>query len=109
MTAPSAREVMPALLLLPFTGSVADRFDRRRVAMIAFLLEIGVSLLLFVYATTDPTSAASIFGLAALFGVVRAFGTPAMRSIPPLIAPLTIAVSETEPSGAAQRSIARKR
>lgn len=80
-------EFMPALLLLPFTGSVADRFDRRRVAMIAFLLEIGVSLLLFVYATTDPTSAASIFGLAALFGLVRAFGTPAMRSIPPLIAP----------------------
>ena len=52
-------EFMPALLLLPFTGSVADRFDRRRVATIAFLLEIGVSLLLFVYATTDPTSAAA--------------------------------------------------
>ena len=50
-------EFMPALLLLPFTGSVADRFDRRRVAAIAFTLEIGVSLLLCLYATTDPTSA----------------------------------------------------
>jgi MFS family permease len=80
-------EFTPALLLLPFTGSVADRFDRRRVAAIAFILEIGVSVLLCVYATTDPTSAVPIFGLAALFGVVRAFGTPAMRSVPPLIAP----------------------
>ena len=58
-------EFMPALLLLPFTGSVADRFDRRRVAAIAFTLEIGVSLLLFLYATTEPTSAVPIFVLAA--------------------------------------------
>ena len=34
----------------------------------------------------DPTSAVPIFGLAALFGTVRAFGVPAMRAIPPLIA-----------------------
>ncbi len=80
-------EFMPALLLLPLTGSVADRFDRRRVAAIAFTMEIGVSLLLCFYATTSPTSAVPIFGLAALFGTVRAFGLPAMRSIPPLIAP----------------------
>jgi MFS family permease len=79
-------EFMPALLLLPLTGSVADRFDRRRVAAIAFSLEIGVSLLLFLYARTDPTSAVPIFGLAAAFGTLRAFGLPAMRSIPPLIA-----------------------
>ncbi len=79
-------EFMPALLLLPFTGSVADRFDRKRVAAIAFTLEIGVSLLLFLYATTTPTSAVPIFGLAALFGTVRAFGVPAMRAIPPLVA-----------------------
>src|SRR5688572_15043139 len=73
-------EFMPALLLLPLTGSVADRFDRRRVAAIAFTMEIGVSLLLCFYATTSPTSAVPIFGLAALFGTVRAFGLPAMRS-----------------------------
>ena len=80
-------EFIPALLLLPFTGSVADRFDRRRVAAIAFTLEIGVSLLLFLYAMTEPTNAVPIFVLAAAFGTVRAFGLPAMRSIPPLIAP----------------------
>ena len=80
-------EFMPALLLLPLTGSVADRFDRRRVAAIAFTLEIGVSLTLFLYATTSPTSAVPIFGLAAAFGTVRAFGLPAMRAMPPLIAP----------------------
>jgi MFS family permease len=80
-------EFTPALVLLPLTGSVADRFDRRRVAAAAFVLEIGVSLLLFLYARTSPTSAVPLFALAALFGTVRAFGLPAMRSIPPLIAP----------------------
>jgi MFS family permease len=80
-------EFMPALLLLPLTGSAADRFDRRRVAATAFTVEIGVSLLLFLYATTSPTNVVPIFGLAALFGTVRAFGSPAMRAVPPLISP----------------------
>lgn len=80
-------EFLPALVLLPLTGSVADRFDRRRVASIAFALEVLVSLALALYATTSPTSALPIFGLAAVFGTVRAFGLPAMRTIPPLVAP----------------------
>ena len=34
-------EFLPALLLLPLTGSAADRFDRRRVASIAFAAEVA--------------------------------------------------------------------
>ena len=80
-------EFLPALLLLPLTGSAADRFDRRRIGAIGFGAEVIVSLLFFAYATTSPTSALPIFGVAALFGTVRAFVSPAVRAIPPLVAP----------------------
>src|SRR4249919_3498312 len=45
-------EFLPALVLLPLTGSAADRFDRRRVASIAMAAEVVTSLLYFAYAAT---------------------------------------------------------
>jgi MFS family permease len=80
-------EFLPALVLLPLTGSVADRFDRRRVASIAMAAEVLTSLLYFAYAATEPTSAIPIFGIAILFGTARAFAAPSFRALPPLIAP----------------------
>jgi MFS family permease len=80
-------EFLPALVLLPLTGSAADRFDRRRVAAIAMAAEVVTSLLYFAYAATKPTSAIPIFAIALLFGTARAFAAPAFRALPPLIAP----------------------
>ena len=80
-------EFLPALLLLPLTGSAADRFDRRRIGAIGFGAEVITSVLFCWYAATNPTSALPIFMVAALFGTARAFVSPAVRSIPPLVAP----------------------
>ncbi len=80
-------EFLPALVLLPLTGSAADRFDRRHVAAIALGVEVVTSALYCLYAATDPTSAVPIFAIAALFGTARAFAAPAYRALPPLIAP----------------------
>lgn len=80
-------EFLPALVLLPLTGSAADRFDRRRVAAIALSVEVVTSVLFCLYALDDPTSAVPIFAIAALFGTARAFAAPSFRSLPPLIAP----------------------
>jgi MFS family permease len=80
-------EFLPALLLLPLTGSAADRFDRRRVAAIAMGAEVATSLLYLAYAATRPTSAIPILGIALLFGTARAFAAPSFRALPPLIAP----------------------
>lgn len=80
-------EFLPALLLLPLTGSAADRFDRRRVAAIALGVEVVTSILYCVYAASDPTSAVPIFFVAAVFGTARAFAAPSFRALPPLIAP----------------------
>jgi MFS family permease len=80
-------EFLPALLLLPLTGSAADRFDRRKVAAIAISGEVVTSLAFLVYARSESTSAVPIFAIAAVFGTCRAFAAPSVRSIPPLIAP----------------------
>ncbi len=80
-------EFLPALVLLPLTGSAADRFDRRRVAAIAIAFEVLTSVLFCLYAAGDPTSAVPIFAIAALFGTARAFAAPSFRSLPPLIVP----------------------
>ena len=80
-------EFLPALLLLPLTGSAADRFDRRRVGAIALVAEGGVAIALCAYAASDPTASWPLFALAAVFGVARAFAAPSMRSLPPLLAP----------------------
>jgi len=75
-------EFAPAALLVLVTGSVADRFDRRRIAAIATAGEAAVALALAWYAGTDPTAVGPIFALAFAFGIARAFAAPAARSLP---------------------------
>ncbi len=80
-------EFLPALLLVTVTGTVADRFDRRRIGAIALLGEALCSLGLAWYATTEPTAVGPIFILGAAFGTFRAFAAPATRSLPVNVAP----------------------
>ena len=80
-------EFAPAAVFVLVTGSVADRFDRRRVAAVAALGEAAVGAALAWYASTDPTSATPIFLMVLAFGVARAFAAPATRALPSDIAP----------------------
>lgn len=80
-------EFMPAALLVLVTGTVADRLNRKRISLVAQGGELISSLLLMLYAMTDPTSAAPIFAIAFFFGASRAFLAPALRPIAAMIAP----------------------
>ncbi len=80
-------EFLPVILLVLVTGSVADRFNRKRIAMSAVVGEAACSLLLMWYALSDPTSAFPIFIITFFFGAARAFLPPALRPIAPMIAP----------------------
>jgi predicted MFS family arabinose efflux permease len=80
-------EFIPALVLVLVTGSVADHFDRRFVAAVAFVGETLVVIGLFYYATTKPTTTAPIFAMVVLWGCCIAFVSPAARSLLPAAAP----------------------
>jgi MFS family permease len=72
----------PAALLVLVTGSVADRFERRRVAAAAMTAEATTAVALFVYLGDTPHSVGPIFAFAFVFGVGRAFASPAIRALP---------------------------
>lgn len=80
-------EFLPAALLVLVTGSVADRFNRKRVAQISVGFELLSSVALLVYARSGPTSVGPLFIIAFGYGIARAFQAPAIRSMPPMVAP----------------------
>ena len=80
-------EFLPIALLVFVTGSVADRYNRRRVAVTAMLGELACALALVAYSLTNPTRVLPIFIIAVFYGTSRAFVSPAMNSIAPMIAP----------------------
>jgi MFS family permease len=75
-------EFAPAALLVLVTGTVADRFDRRRVAATGAAGAALSAAALAVYAASDRTDVGPIFAIVVLFGIARAFIAPASRSLP---------------------------
>ena len=80
-------EFIPIALLVLVTGSVADHFNRKAIALFTVGAEVFTSAALMAYAMTNPTSVTPLFGIAFAFGIARAFQTPAMRAMPPMVAP----------------------
>jgi MFS family permease len=79
-------EFAPAPFLVFVTGSLADHFDRRKVAALALAGEVVCVLALGFYSASDPTSVWPFFLIAAAFGACRSCSAPAMRSMPPMLA-----------------------
>jgi len=80
-------QFVPALLLVLVSGTVADRFDRRRVAAIAYGFESLLVLTLVLYTMNDGGEVWPLFLIALGIGTADAMLAPAIRSLPPLVAP----------------------
>lgn len=80
-------EFLPIALLVFITGTVADRFNRKRISQMAMCGELASALLLMWYASTEPAGVFPIFMIAILYGGSRAFLAPSMRPIAASIAP----------------------
>jgi MFS family permease len=74
-------EFVPFALLSLFGGAVADRYDRRWVLAVAQTLMALVTAALAVVAFTDRTSAAILFGFAAVAGAAMAFDGPVRTAL----------------------------
>ncbi len=80
-------EFLPTAFLSPFTGSIADRFDRRRVLQAGLAAEAMVGAALWMHVRSGPTSLGLIYVLVILFGVARAIASPPSRALPMDLAP----------------------
>ncbi len=80
-------EFLPTALLSPLTGSLADRFDRRKVLLVGLLGEGGAALALALHAQSSPSSVGPIFAMVFFFGVARALVSPPIRALPVDLAP----------------------
>ncbi len=80
-------QFLPAFLLTLPGGLAADRFDRRRIILGAFAIEILVGVALLALALYPSPRAHWIFVALAFIGVGRAFMSPANGSLLPLLVP----------------------
>jgi MFS family permease len=71
----------PSLLLVLITGSVADRYNRRRIMAACIAAEAVCALMLAVLAFDHYFSVTAIFAVLAVFGTLRAFISPAVQSL----------------------------
>lgn len=80
-------QFIPMLLLLPYAGDVIDRFNRRTILAISWLICTVCSALL-VWMSYIESSKVNGFYIALLFfGAGRAFMAPALQSLLPQIIP----------------------
>ncbi|HEX2884705.1 MAG TPA: MFS transporter [Candidatus Limnocylindria bacterium] len=80
-------QFLPFIVLILPAGHVADRYDRRRVQLLTYLLLAvcaGALLGLSIAGVSDPLP---VFGVMVLFGVARAFNQPTGQALLPNIAP----------------------
>jgi MFS family permease len=76
-------EFAPAFLLVLVTGSVADRFDRARVAALGSAGVSAAAVVLAVLIGRDGTTLGQILLAVVAMGVARAFVGPSSRSLGP--------------------------
>jgi MFS family permease len=78
-------QFLPAFLLTLPGGLAADRFDRRKIILASFAIEILVGAALLVLALHPAPRVHWIFVVLAFIGVGRAFMSPANGSLLPLL------------------------
>ena len=71
----------PILLLAPWTGSVADRFDRRRLLLVVQSAQTALSALLAAFAFAGAAGEYVVLSFALVSGVLIAFGLPAQLAL----------------------------
>ena len=70
----------PSLLLAPFTGPAADRFERRRILLVTQTLSMLPALGLAALTLGGSPKPWQIIALASLLGIINAFDMPARQS-----------------------------
>ncbi len=76
-------QFLPALLLVLVTGLVADRFNRRWIMGLCFVVELLCALALVIYSLGPQTVVWPMLAVLGVLGVARAFAGPAASALSP--------------------------
>ena len=72
---------IPMLLFLPLAGLFSDRYDRRKLMIVAYLLAMIQAVTLGILTLTGAIQIWQILVLGFLYGTIMAFETPARQSL----------------------------
>jgi MFS family permease len=78
-------QFLPTLLLVLVTGHAADRFDRRRIAVLSLLVQAAASVGLLAVTLAPGAGVWPIYALVFVLGAARAFSAPALSALLPNI------------------------
>ena len=76
-------ELLPTVIIGPFAGVVADRFNRLRLFKISQILAMTQSALLFALTATNLITIELLFALTLYLGAVYGFAQPVRLSLIP--------------------------
>jgi len=80
----------PMFALTLYAGDVADRYERRLVLSLSFVVEAICAALFMIVTVLGTTSVWPYYAILVLFGCARAFSAPASQSFLPQIVPTEI-------------------
>jgi len=76
---------LPVLTMSLISGHVADRFDRRRIAIICYILIAIGTVGLIVCAIIGASALYAVYGITILLGFARSFSNPATQALMPTL------------------------
>lgn len=80
-------QFLPSLLLILVTGTVADRYNRRLISAICIFVGTLCAAALLFLTVSGTFAPLPVFLILTVFGIERAFMTPAMQSLAPNLIP----------------------
>lgn len=80
----------PLFFLTPFVGLAADRYNRRNLARLTILMQLGCAGILAWTTWQGNMSIPVLFTIAVFLGVARAFAGPALSALAPNLVPKAI-------------------
>jgi MFS family permease len=78
---------LPGLLFLLPAGHIADRFDRRRIILVCYALQVICSIALLAFALNGLRRVLPIYAVLFVMGMGRAFSAPASSALVPHLVP----------------------
>ncbi|HET8777881.1 MAG TPA: MFS transporter, partial [Candidatus Limnocylindria bacterium] len=83
-------QFLPFVLLILPAGHVADRYDRRRIQLVTYVLLAACAATLLGLALGGNVDTGPVFAVMVLFGIARAFNHPVGQALLPNLAPIAL-------------------